>query len=502
MAKPGVFTVLVNDAKIDQLFTASALLRTKITEITNARKRCGLTNTKPTIADIEKTHFLYVHGHYKPHIVMGSEYIKVKPLGNDHLSTTSSLKLDFEIPTYSHFFTDIVFHVRLDEVKAGKGELMCYTSYPGIRLFEEVAFSSGFGAIDSYNYHDVLFKDKFEVNDNMRVAWDKIHGQQTLQTAEAWNRNEFTNVAYYKSGLQTPKKVHEATDLWVPAHFWFCKDPKQALLNDMSVTESTKKVSVTLSNISKVLATVDEATGDFTPYSESNMQIMVEMYVGCMFVSPDVYDIMLSRISYSLIRVHKSITKMVNGSKGKIFLSQLRFPCEYLYVGVKDTQRGEVAFRNWHLYGTPGTYDVGKELTFPVIEYNKGQVAHEIVVKNFENFDSLRPMIKSVGLTSDGIDLFKMTPASFYNSYLPIRNINHHSHIAPKDESVWLIPFCLFPGEYNPSGYFNLSRIKDTALYYERINTRSKDDMIVMISSSVLNFLIRDGAQIKLRYNI
>ena len=60
--------------------------------------------------------------------------------------------------------------------------------------------------------------------------------------------------------------------------------------------------------------------------------------------------------------------------------------------------------------------------------------------------------------------------------------------------------FCLYPGRHNPSGYYNLSAGRELYLVYTAaaVSTLAPADLVV--SMSALNFLMRKGDTVILRY--
>lgn len=75
------------------------------------------------------------------------------------------------------------------------------------------------------------------------------------------------------------------------------------------------------------------------------------------------------------------------------------------------------------------------------------------------------PTIETINISAHGIDIYKQFPASFFNSYTTYHyggpNIN-----APKDVGSLFVPFCLYPGTYQPSGHINVSRAREFYMTY------------------------------------
>lgn len=110
MATGGVFQLLANDGKADRLLTATDLLDQRIQEIMAMREAQGLADTEPTLADLQRTHVLIMAAQFRPFVAVAFEYNKVRPSsGQSSLGST----VQFSIPQFGDFFTDMVLHVQL-----------------------------------------------------------------------------------------------------------------------------------------------------------------------------------------------------------------------------------------------------------------------------------------------------------------------------------------------------------------------------------------------------
>jgi hypothetical protein len=112
------------------------------------------------------------------------------------------------------------------------------------------------------------------------------------------------------------------------------------------------------------------------------------------------------------------------------------------------------------------------------------------------------PIIDTLSISAHSIDLYREFPAGFFNAYTPYHyggeNIN-----APKDVGALFVPFCLFPGTYQPSGHINVSRAREFYLKYTstyQANNPSVALMLVVIASAINFLLISDGSAV-LRYS-
>ncbi len=103
-----------------------------------------------------------------------------------------------------------------------------------------------------------------------------------------------------------------------------------------------------------------------------------------------------------------------------------------------------------------------------------------------------------VTITAHGITIYDDFPTEFYNAYTSYHyggpNIN-----TPTDSGLVFIPFCLFPGTYQPSGHINVSRAREFYLSYNStVIDSNTPGTLVVIARAIIFLLISDG----LKYTI
>ena len=116
--------------------------------------------------------------------------------------------------------------------------------------------------------------------------------------------------------------------------------------------------------------------------------------------------------------------------------------------------------------------------------------------------DVRTPIFDTLSIQAHGIDLYKEMPAGFFNAYTTYHyggpNVN-----APEDTGSLFVPFCLYPGTYQPSGHINVSRAREFYVKYTsdwQDNNTSVTLMLVVIASAINFLLISDGSAV-LRYS-
>ncbi len=75
------------------------------------------------------------------------------------------------------------------------------------------------------------------------------------------------------------------------------------------------------------------------------------------------------------------------------------------------------------------------------------------------------PTLDTINISAHSIDIYKEFPTAFFNSYTTYHYGGFNMN-APKDVGSLFIPFCLYPGTYQPSGHINVSRAREFYLTF------------------------------------
>lgn len=552
MSQSGVFRLILRDEKFDQFLVATDALKRRLAEVRADREAYEETleargadtsqfNPLPTLADVMKTHDFYLRRTYRPFVNIAGEYVKVAASGDSTGLTRSGGSLEFRFPSHAHFTSDMVMHVRIPAIGdptantafaagneiggAGASGIVAgnppaatpvsgdlryrYCAYPGIRMFRSVSFRSDDVLVDDYTRDEVSMANKFEVPKERRDAWDRCMGQGQEKTADYYNNNEYTGVLHYRDGPQTPKFYQPPLEMWVPLQFFMCKDPANALLNDL-LPNTQRRIVAELAPITDIIqAQLDVADpnrfNSVTDLEFDSYPLSVDLYVHNIFTSPEVYDILATRINHSLIRVHRRMSKTLTLQEQRFQLAQLKYPAEHMYIGFRDKDNAtdqQFSFDRWHLFGTPRARNLFTFLTTATFIWNDGSNLDQLVVRRCTETSTLEPAVSRVQLDAHGISLFPSLPTSFYNSYIPQRYKGESCVVAPEDTSAMLVTFCVYPNDSNPSGYYNLSAGRELYLSYQSALAGASAPIEMFATMSALNFIITTGDKVKLMYGV
>lgn len=506
------FIVEVSDPRFDKFFIDSTLISNRIYNIVNRKmiesKRTGLPFRKDyaiDISSIEKTHNLYFAYTYRPFVDFANEYVRINAMGSSaNLNLDSSEKcISFNLTpvSNSHYINDIVAHVKISSVGTKNGtNNYRYCAYPGMRLFKDVTLTSNGVKFDEYNRDDVLFINGYEIPSEKRKAWDTIHGQQRLKTAESYvPANQTTSVLYYKNGPQTPKTIQPQLDMFIPLHLFFCGDPSNALMGDMKAN-ANNVINITLTDINKIIQVINE-NGEIIPNGIKKVNMEISLYVNSISIFPLVYDTISGRITKTLIRSKRRQRKTITSPFGQVRLSELKFPVEYIYLGFRDPKNTE-DFDRWFMFGRIEEVSQEDALYTPIAFFNKEFEICEIeCVEATPTLTLESTIVTKLGLKGDTITLYEKTNNVFYNSYLPTRYKQTTQLATPNDMNMFIIPCnCLRPLDMEPAGYIPASVIKDINLHYELEDVSVENPVELVISARVMNFILRNGTSYELQY--
>lgn len=492
MSTGALYTLLANDGNQDKILLATELLNKRIHDIKKIKcKDPFIKNKYPTLVDLEKTHVIFIHSHFKPFAATAYEYAKI---GVNTGEAGFSKEIAFSLPQFGDFFSDMVVHVQLTGLAAGiTSTAVRYADFVGHRLFKKVKFEVNNNILDEYTSDVYNFHYNFTVSENKKRAWKMNVGQEVPYDAILTQNplvDTYREVKKIVSGPQTPKPIHNVIDLWIPLMFWFNKDPCIAIPS-VSIPFGQRFIKILIADAVECvqgLPTIDFTTPRFTN---------CELYINNIFMNPEIHDIFIKRVGFSLIRVHRIQTEQLTEQNGSIKLDDLKYPIETMYVGCRPIIN-DGTMENWNRYHTV----IDTPITYPVAIPNPGipPPTHIIMFTNAIYKEQV-PILTELTVETKGIELWRTTPSQFFNSYTPYiyggQNIN-----TPEDIGMYMVPFNFYPGTYQPSGYINVTRTREFYIKYNSTNISNINPATLVVIGIALNFLVvREGTAV-LRYNL
>lgn len=486
MSTGGAFKLLTNTGFQDRVLLATDLLKIRLSQIKEENDLKSIKNSSWSVSlnQIERTHLLVTNASYKPFVTVGSEYWKVNAIGGMSLGNT----FEFKIPHIAAFFSDIVLHIRLKSLTAVNAEdKVRYVAYPGHKIISSIKFNVNGITLDEITRDTYNAHYQYKVLPHKKNAWDKNMGQEIPWVGHVTPNPLVDEIRMYQkigNGAQTFKRTHPTLDLWIPVLMWFA-DVKLAF-PQLVVPGGQTQLVVKLADNTELVSFADYGGGgSFTgPFIEK-----CDIYINNIFLLPEMHDIFIKNFGFSLIRVHKQQIKGLSSEEGKVLLNELKWPVESMYIGFRPTVN---LLNSQHWYKN----QVLTENTIPVPVIIGGSVA----INNVVYFDE-SPVIDFLELRSYDVCLFKETPAQFFHSYLPGKfgdTINVGS-----DTGWHMMNFGFTPGEYQPTGYLNVSKARELYLLYSTKSTAgissfsTGTDLIVLADCINFLYVINGSALLK-----
>lgn len=378
MATGGIFQLITNDGKQDRMLMATALLNKRLLEIERMRARDpNIKDPTPTLVDIERTHILFTNAHFKPFAAIGYEYNRVAvQSGTARLNT----EVQFSIPQFGDFFNDMALHIRLGAVEASNAaywddpvanpavgaELLSYVQFLGQRLIRRVSFTVNGNPLDEYDSDVMNFHEKFMVPPNKQWGWRENVAQENPKQGYLPVNNAngrygrgagIREGRYFFDGPQTPKPQQPEVDLWVPLLFWFNRDPRLSIPS-VSIPYGQRFINVAFARADEILQhqhafnpALDAPSSNPVPTPDIEL---CDLYINNIFVNPEIHDIFIKRIGFSLVRVHRYQANRVNKSTESLLLNQLKWPIETIYVGLRPSSNTDTSSPSmlyaWNMY--------------------------------------------------------------------------------------------------------------------------------------------------------
>ena len=606
MSSSSIFTLITNDGLQDRMLMATAFLNARLRAINEYKTRTNggnETNEKniPTLLDIEKTHILFTNAHFKPFAALAFEYNKVIPNSG---SPSLGQDIQFSIPQFGDFFHDIVCHIILDQptlvndagIAVSDQPLMRWANYPGERILQKVSMDVNGNPLDDYTYHVNSMWREYRVAPNKIVGWNRDVGQEApaqgfydqpnaagsgVPAADIMHRQG----AEIFTGAQTPSGQKTGQlELFVPFLFWFNKDVRLAVPS-VAIPYGQRFITIQLAAFDDLVALYPRGAGTFAnplgSFASTSVLRTINLYINNIFVNPEVHQIYIRRVGFSLIRVHREQQYAVSSSSQEILLNQLKWPIEYMYVGMKirsyfntsSAAERRQAMSKWNLFHqvtdtayaqqgaeilqssllcTTGSGTLGVTLTtggcigtatLRVAVVAGQQVRIGGIMYTITTGDAagalvnnalvvgpaplvtiaatapiadaatlllpgglavtapvVTPTVDLLSLKAHGVTMYNALPARFFNAYTSYHfggpNIN-----TPTDSGLMFIPFSQYPGTYQPSGHFNVSRAREFYIEYTSSVISSSVEGTLIIVASALNFLLISDGSAVLRYS-
>mgnify|MGYP000031664396 CR=1 FL=1 len=512
MSTGGIFQLITNDGKQDKMLTAVTLLNKRLMDIEQLRRKDPqIKDPTPTIVDVERTHVFFLAAHFKPFVALGYEYQISTP---DSGVPRFGGEVTFSIPQFGDFFHDMAIHVVLEGLKpldvvkrladppgspTNTGlpkvqDQVRYCDYPGERLLSKVSFDVNHNPLDSYGSDDYVLYRLFNVLPNKQSGWNRNVGQQDIWTGSLYHNpgsENFSEVKYFTSGAQTWKDEQERLEMWIPLLFWFNLDPSLSIPS-VAIPYGQRYVTARIATVDQICQgkTYSMGTGRFIAPEFTRFELVINN----IFVNPEIHDIFIKRVGFTMIRVHLNQNTIVDQSSNSILMNKLKWPIETMYVGLRPIVN-DTSLQDWHLFSNIQH----KSKTIPVAY---PPIVAGVPSMGFSNatWSECSPTIDRFSVVAHDIPLYTDLPSGFYNSYLPWAK-GYTNVQTPNDCGALMIPFNLYPGVYQPSGHVNVSRAREMYFNFTCPTITSSNRATLVCMALAINFLLVSDGSAVLRYS-
>jgi len=412
-----------------------------------------------------------------------------------------------------------------------------------------------------------------------RTAYSPLLVSGTAQTGSVNNVGyplvARTSQQFY-SGPQTPQAIQNTLNMWCKLLFWFNLDQSQAIVS-AAIPYGQRFLDIDLGAAGDILfqgpavyVEVDLITDYYTtvrpgPISGSGItaiwnnsgttgpvnggtimtnstllyypyviasqtitggNVSTTLYVNNIFTIPEVHDIYVERIGFSLIRVHKQHQNGISASGNDFLLSNFKYPVEFFFAGCMPTanfQGGANRDTAWYKFGQVTTQLITNAPTKAVVPGASGTLAPAqapggIAGANISTSTAYLmqveiPILQTINVTAHGVTLYPTLTIDFFNQYLP-EAYARVDLVTPNDPGLCFINFCLYPYCTQPSGHINASRARE---FYIQLNFVNGQPLITgglptqnlspptlpstfFAEASSINFLLVSDGSAVLRY--
>lgn len=329
-------------------------------------------------------------------------------------------------------------------------------------------------------------------------------------------------------GYQTPKNNanHASTvgqqrtdvlEITAPLLFWFNKDFSVSVPS-VSIPNGQRYIQITIAALATLVSSVSHGGEKLsgTDHTDGNTDVstaatgtmsssaaglpQADLWFNNIFVNPEVHDVFIKRIGFSLVRVHLRQVKgqLTSLAGGESQLHDLRFPVERIYVGFRSSasystsNAASLAYLDgWHRFGEVQSHASRCTLS----------AAASIDVQYLQ----ARPLVQKISISAHSVPLYNEVPARMLSDYIPLMYGDQSA--APVDPNAYMVTFQLYPGYYQPSGHMNVSRSREFYIKYDNtapsngLNLGEGTAFEMRAHARALNFVLYSDGSATMRYS-
>ncbi len=446
---------------------------------------------KPTVNDIDKTHFLFINYQYKPFVEFGFNYIKTSVNSKPNYGN----QIEFTVQNNGDFIADMLIHIRLSELKAfDNNDRVRYADFIGHKIIKKCEFIVSNNVLDEYDRELYNIFYNMHVPEGKKISWLKCMGQELPITGTLISdpvNDQYKEIRTFANGFQTLKKNHPKLDLFIPLLFWFNRDIRLAFPNHIQPLGQVK-VRIELEQSEALMNSIDVINDEYNQQYVTPEIERCTLYTKHIYINSDIQDIFISKLGINLIRIFKKVEKELSINSDRISIQELKFPIESLYLFFRPTinETGLDNFQTWHLNSL-------LELSYiktPIIYKING--IDTLGINNVKYYNEV-PIVNSLRFENNDSSMYGTQSKTFYDGYLPYISGNQ---IMSNNNNIYYFPFTFQPNQNQPCGYINLSKTREIYLEYDSNVIESNKPIKLYLYATALNFLLLTKNSATLKY--
>ena len=440
--------------------------------------------SSPSFDQIRQSHFIFMNTQYKPFVECSFNYLKesinTKPIFGS--------SVDIPISAQGDFLSDMVLHVQLSELQPiSPNDKVRYADFLGHKLIQKIQLIINNVKIDEYTnefynaYYNTLLPE------NKKKSWLECIGQEipieAMLVQDPIN-NDYREKKWICSGNQTLKPAQGIIDLYIPLLFWFNINRKEMFLNNLPTGSIV--IRVYLEDAVNLMTCLDVENDIYHENYVTPTINEFEIYANHIYINSDVQDIFIARLGFTLIRTHLQVNRILNQDNDNISLSaDLKYPVEELIVYARPdiNESGIDSLNLWHR----NSIQIIRNQLVPVAYTAAG--INEFGFNNISYYDEIA-LFDSFDVSIDTTSNHGTQTPLFYQSYIPLtsgKNINSNNN------NVYYIPYNLYPRQYQPSGYMNMTKSRNIYFEYSSSVVGAFAPVNLYIHATAINFLLYDN---------
>jgi hypothetical protein len=352
-----------------------------------------------------------------------------------------------------------------------------YVNYFGLRLLQSVVVEIGGQQIDKH-YSDWLY-----IWNELSLPLGKKFGYERMVGADG-------DILSGKNFLSaTAAKTSDATNLYIPLEFWFCRNVGLSLPL-IALQYHEVKFKIQFEEMEKCIAKPSGAAGlaaSTTGTDFTNKVLSAKLWIDYIFLDTDERRRFAQNSQEYLIeQLQFTGTETLSSSGANKYRLNFNHPCKELVWVAKPSGVASANYGPHHWYNYTYSSDYNAAASYETLLFD-GVTGSNFATSNLVNgvYPTGTNPFDYCLLQLNGNDRFAQREGTYFNYVQPYQ---HHTNI-PKNRGINVYSFALKPEEHQPSGTLNMSRIDTAVLSLQPNSSVSGEVNIYAVNYNVLRIM-------------